>query len=72
MLGHDVVQFCSEMCSHDPVEESAPHYQCRTACFTNTVFDRPPVTPSITSFEELPNFLTVSVFEDVLASPVSV
>ena len=60
------------MCSQDPVEESTPHYHCKTAYFTNTVFDRCPVISSVTSFEKLPEFISVSVFEDVLESPVSI
>ena len=62
---------CSEVCSQVPVEEST-HFVCmKTAGFSNTVFDKCPMISTITSFERLPEFTPVSVFEDILDSPVS-
>lgn len=55
-----------------PVEESIPHLFCKTATFSNTVFENYCTCNSITTFEKLPKFLSKLVFEDALESPVSV
>ena len=60
------------MCSQVPVEESTSRVHCKTAGLSNTVFDKCPMISTITSFERLPEFTPVSVFEDVLDSPVSI
>ena len=47
------IQYYSEVPLPYPVEESILHHQCKTGSFSNTVFDVPPVTSSITSFVKL-------------------
>ena len=67
-----IFQCYSEVPLQHPVEESARHHQCKTGGLSNTVFNGPPVTSSITSFVKLPAASLKLVFEDAMENPVRI